>query len=238
LQHIHRRPQDRLRTSIIRPQSFYEYSDEGYLLLDYCEHGSLLDVVNRASEYNLGPSNGGLEEVLAIFFTIELLRVIEGLHSAGFVHGDFKIDNVMLRLDEIPGGSKAWESVYSPSGSGGWAHLGVKVIDFGRSIDMSLFPPSQTFNSDLQTDKYDCIELREPRPWSYQPDYYGLAGIAYCLLFGKYMETNATLRRYHQVDLWTRFFDILLNPTTARDDGSLPITDELGEIRESMEAWL
>lgn len=91
--------------------------------------------------------------------------------------------------------------------------------------------------------------MREMRPWTYQADYYGLASIAYCLLFGKYMETTSyvnedgqktykiqqTLRRYWQTDLWTRFFDLLLNPTHAP---MWPVTPLLAELRHDMEVWL
>ena len=66
--------------------------------------------------------------------------------------------------------------------------------------------------------------MREMRPWTYQADYYGLASIAHCLLFGKYMDTTCyvnddglktykiqqSLRRYWQTDLWTRFFHLML----------------------------
>jgi checkpoint serine/threonine-protein kinase len=32
--------------------------------------------------------------------------------------------------------------------------------------------------------------MRDGRPWSYEADYYGLASICYCMLFGKYISTE------------------------------------------------
>ena len=39
-------------------------------------------------------------------------------------------------------------------------------------------------------------------------------------------------------ELWTRLFDVLLNPTLVRPDGKLPVTDELAALRTEMETWL
>lgn len=66
-----------------------------------------------------------------------------------------------------------------------------------------------------------CIEMRENRPWTYQLDLYGLAGIIHVLLFGKYMdvEKNANgfwmhkthMPRYFNKSLWEKIFKSLLN---------------------------
>jgi len=253
---LHARLSERTRQSVVRPHRLYAFKDESHLLLDYCDQGTLLDAVNHAQEAGIGPSASaatGLEEVVAIFFTIELTRILESFHAASFLHGDFKIDNCLVRLDEVPGGLKGWSSAYKRDGSGGWASKGVRVIDFGRTVDLQAFPPGQTFRTDWTTDKHDCWEMENGEPWSYQPDYYGLACIAHVLLFGKYLETVSSveaasgrmrhsvkepLRRYHQTGLWTRFFDLLLNPCLVREDGSLPITEELAGIKADMETWL
>ena len=129
------------------------------------------------------------------------------------------------------------------------------LIDFGRTIDTRQFPADQRFCADWPTDAKDCPEMRQGLPWTYQPDYFGLAGIIYCLLYGKYFEDNSTIshpgedgeprcklavsfKRYWQVDLWVRLFDLLLNPTLVREDGSLPLCPELGALREEMEEVL
>ena len=45
-------------------------------------------------------------------------------------------------------------------------------------------------------------------------------------------------KRYWQADLWTRLFDVLLNPCLVRPDGALPVTDTLASLRTEMETWL
>ncbi|CAE7180943.1 unnamed protein product [Rhizoctonia solani] len=243
-----------LLSSVIRPRRLYHYQDESFLVMDYCGQGSLLDTVNRSVSCGFSPANTthpGLDELLVMFFTIELLRLISTMHAAGFVHGDLKIDNCLLRTEDVPDEARAWSSKYDPSGEYGWSYKGVRMIDFGRGIDTNLFQPGQTFVGDWPADQRDAVELREGRPWTFQTDYFGLAGIVYCMLFGKYIETvayqdgertkhkiNMTLKRYWQTEIWSTLFDTLLNPTTVRPDGSMPLTAELDELRGKMEQWL
>jgi len=196
--------------SIIRPRELIAFADESYLVLDFAPQGTLLDAVNKASSMGIAPATAGgpsaLDELVAIFFTIELLRVIESLHRSRFIHGDMKIDNCLVRLDAVPGGQSEWSSQYSAQGEGGWRHKGMKLIDFGRGIDLSLFPAGekQKFKADWKVDERDCVEMREDREWSFETDYFGLAGICYCMLFGKYIGTEETVTpeggRWHKIN--------------------------------------
>jgi checkpoint serine/threonine-protein kinase len=251
LRRLHAALPPHLRKSVVVPHALYAFRDESFLILDFCSQGTLLNVVNHASQAGVSQQGACLDEMLVIFFTVELLRLLEGMHSVGFVHGDLKIDNCLLRLEDVPGGSAAWANVYQPSGVGGWSRKGIKLIDFGRTIDTALFPRGQTFVAEWAVDARDCPEMREDRPWTYQPDYFGLAGVVYCMLFGKYIEAASVTRqsdgrlrlstpfkRYWQSDMWTRLFDLLLNPCLVRAGGELPLCRELRELREGMEGWL
>ncbi|KAL1730348.1 hypothetical protein EV714DRAFT_250325 [Schizophyllum commune] len=243
-----------LRPSIVLPHALFAYRDESFLVLEYAPHGTLLSVVNKAANAGFSQQGGMLDELLVIFFTTELLRLLEGMHRAGFIHGDLKIDNVLVRMEDVPGGASKWDGAYSPTGAGGWACKGVKLADFGRAVDTRLFPRSQRFLADWEVKECDCPEIREGRPWTYETDYFGLAGIAYCMLFGKYISPEAVtvvevdgedrrriatpLKRYWQGEMWNQLFDVLLNPRMVREDGELPLCDEIGAIREEMEEWL
>lgn len=246
-----------LRQSIVLPHALYAYRDESFLILDLCPQGTLLDIVNHATQAGVSQQGACLDELLVMFFSIELLRLVEGMHRAGFIHGDLKIDNCLLRLEDVPGGAAALSGIYSPLGEQGWSYKGIKLIDFGRTIETGLFPVGQQFIADWPVDAKDCPEMRENRPWTYQADYYGLAGIVYCLLYGKYIETSSVtmasqmstegsprykistpFKRYWQSSIWSNLFDILLNPGTVRADGRLPLCEELGAVRKEMETWL
>ncbi|KAL5504129.1 BUB1_2 [Sanghuangporus vaninii] len=242
------------RQSVVYPHALYAFRDESYLVLDLCNQGTLLDVVNHAADSGVLHQGACLDELLVMFFSIELLKFVESMHSIGFIHGDLKIDNCLLRLEEVPGGVNAWSGMYQPTGEGGWKYKGIKMIDFGRTIDTRMYPAGQQFIADWKTDVYDCLEMREDRPWTYETDYFGLAGIIYCMLFGKYFDQStiipisstepvrykpaAQFKRYWQSDLWSRLFDLLLNPTLVRPDRSLPLVPELVLFREEMETWL
>jgi checkpoint serine/threonine-protein kinase len=250
LRRLHPTIPPHLRRSVVLPHALFAFRDESYLVMDLCSQGTLLNIVNGANAASLSQAGGTLDELLVMFFAVELLRVVEAMHNAGFIHGDLKIDNCLLRLEDVPGGPAAWSSMYSPTGEDGWSCKGLKLIDFGRTIDTRLFPSGQQFIADWDTDARDCFELREQRPWTYQTDYFGLAGIIYCMLFGKYIEANSVstkegrhkidtpLKRYWQTEIWERLFAILLNPCAVRDDATLPLCSELAEIRGQMEAWL
>ncbi|KAJ5139159.1 uncharacterized protein N7515_004007 [Penicillium bovifimosum] len=225
----------RATDSIVRAHELHVHKRESFLVEDYRGQGTLLDLVNIVRNEAINPthtSEGGLEEVLAMFFAVELFRTVEALHANGVLHGDIKADNCLVRLDdsnphEPP--SKALslldlgaddiafdhrESVhYSPSGSHGWRQKGLALIDFGRGIDMQAFSPTVQFIADWETGAHECNEIREMRPWTHQIDLYGMAGVIHVLLFGKYIEStvvdggNASTRTYRLRESLKRYWD-------------------------------
>lgn len=176
--------------SFLIPHALHLFDDEAYLVEQYLDQGTLLNLVNLAK-----PDPAGvLDEAVAMFFTVELLRTVETMHSVGILHGDLKADNCLVRL---PPAAK-WDPEYHASGAGGWAHKGLCLIDFGRGIDLRQFTPQVQFIADWKTGKADCSEMREMRPWTWQVDYWGMAGVAHSLLFGKYIEDVALDTRHHR----------------------------------------
>ncbi|KAK3724398.1 protein kinase [Vermiconidia calcicola] len=246
----------RAAESIVRAHEMHLFRDECFLVEEYRDQGTLLDLVNTA-RLDSGSGAGGMEEPLAMWLTVELLRTVEALHSKHIIHGDLKGDNVLVRFDD-PGAETDWSPTYFPSGAHGWSSKGICLIDMGRGIDMKQFPPTVAFIADWKTTEADCAEMRELRPWTYQIDYHGLAGIIHSLLFGKYMETigekggtalgqNKTyriregLKRYWQTEIWGEVFHLLLNPLAHLDveEGRrMPVVRGMRACRERMEAWL
>ena len=246
----------RAAESIVRAHEMHLFQDECFLIEEYRDQGTLLDLVNIA---RLETGNGGgLEEALAMWLSIELLRTVEALQAKHLIHGDLKGDNVLVRFDD-PGQETDWSPTYFPSGAHGWSSKGICLIDMGRGIDMKQFVPGVAFIADWKTTDADCAEMRELRPWTYQIDYHGLAGIIHSLLFGKYMETVAekggslgqgatktyrireSLKRYWQTELWTEVFGLLLNPLAhleAEEGRKMPVLRGMRAVRERMESWL
>ncbi|KAJ5585493.1 uncharacterized protein N7459_005293 [Penicillium hispanicum] len=202
----------RATDSIVRAHELHVHQKESFLVEDYRGQGTLLDLVNIIrNEPITGNHNGegGIEESIAMFFSIELLRTVEALHANGILHGDIKADNCLVRLDDAnpdehptkPGSlldlgtdeqaSDDRDSIhYSPNGHYGWRNKGLALIDFGRGVDMHAFSPAVQFIADWETGTHECNEIREMRPWTHQIDLYGVAGTIHVLLFGKYIEST------------------------------------------------
>ncbi|KND90397.1 Checkpoint serine/threonine-protein kinase bub1 [Tolypocladium ophioglossoides CBS 100239] len=246
-------PQHRAAASLSYAHEMHLYQDEAFLFLPFHSHGTLLDVVNL---FRSEPS-AVMDEQLAMFFAIELMRTVEALHSKNVLHGDLKADNCLLRLDSTAC-EQPLATQWKADGTGGWSSRGLVLIDFGRSIDMKAFVSDVGFIADWKTSAQDCAEMREGRPWTWQIDYHGLAGTIHCLLFGKYIETarcdqgglgktgrkykiRETLKRYWQTDLWNDLFEVLLNPGSfleAEEGGQMPVLKSMRSVRKRMEEWL
>jgi checkpoint serine/threonine-protein kinase len=243
--------------SIVKAHEMHLFKDEGFLLIEYRDQGTVLDLVNHAKSVpNTSGTVAVMDELLVMFLAVELLRTTEALHAASLIHGDLKSDNCLIRFD--PTSDHEWLSKYQPDGSDGWSKKGITFIDFGRGIDMKLFHPGVQFIADWKTDQQDCAEMRELRPWTYQVDYHGLAAVIHSMLFGKYIETVAErsgllgggprhykittpLKRYWEKDIWSQLFDVLLNPlqhATNEENGTLPINASLKMCRERMQEHL
>ncbi len=193
----------RALTSITPAHELHLFADECFLIEQYRDQGTLLSLVNAAkTDPSTSTATGGvMDEVLAMFFTVELLRTVEAMHAVGLMHGDLKADNCLLRLDPVPVGDVPscpagqglegdhWSARYHADGSHGWSAKGLALIDFGRGIDMRVFRDGVQFVADWKTGPADCVEMREMRPWTWQVDCFGLAGVVHSMLFGKYIDT-------------------------------------------------
>lgn len=253
----------RASESLIDAYEMHMYPDECFLVEEYRNQGTLLDLVNVSRAEN----GGGMDEKLAMFFTVELLRTVEALHSKGIIHGDLKADNILVRFDTAlsslsasTSADSAWSSQYCRDGTNGWSGKGIALIDFGRGIDLRAFRPDVQFIADWKTCEADCAEMREMRPWTYQVDYHGLASTMHSLLFGKYMEVVAEreqglggagkrkryrvregLKRYWQTEIWAEAFEMLLNSGSGvegEEGGKLPLINGMRAVRGRMEEWL
>ncbi|KAG0479002.1 hypothetical protein HPP92_013721 [Vanilla planifolia] len=214
------------------------FADSSILVTDYLSHGTLQDAMNS----HLVKQNV-MDEVLCIHYTVEMLRMLQTLHSVGLIHGDFKPDNLLVRY--------AREDL-SEDGfinrTGHWGDQGLCLVDWGRGIDLNLFPVGTKFVGDSQTSGFRCVEMQEKQPWMYQVDTYGLCVIVHMMLFGSYMDLQKKakenggyyyqprkpFKRYWRVELWSNLFSSLLNT-----NGSSECDVELLEsLRKPFECYL
>lgn len=244
----------RTMQSVILAHECHLYRDEAFIVLQYSPQGTLLDLINAARNETVkaGKPAEGLDEVVAMWLAVELLRLLEDLHRIGILHGDLKGDNCLVRFDT----SEELVTPYSPDGNYGWNSRGLKLIDFGRGIDTRMFKSNAQFIADWPSCSQDCAEIREARPWKWQIDYHGAAGVIHSLLFGKYIDTVPTIasslgpgqkkdwklkesfKRYWDKDIWGDLFTTLLNPGSVIDEEEMPIQENLKRVRLRMERWL
>lgn len=70
----------------------YIANNGSVLVSEFSKFGTLLAVTNQVKMSTGKP----LIEPLAIFFTIEMLQIVEHLHKCQIIHGDIKPDNFLF----------------------------------------------------------------------------------------------------------------------------------------------
>ncbi|XP_050204461.1 mitotic checkpoint serine/threonine-protein kinase BUB1 isoform X2 [Mercurialis annua] len=222
---LDQRISDEQRSSFGLAHGMHVYSDYSILVSNYLPHGTFHDVIN--SYVVVGKP---MEEVLCIYYTIEMLYILEIIHGAGLIHGDFKPDNLLLRYSREDLTVDGFENRTGP-----WVDQGLCLVDWGKGIDLHLFPNDIKFKGDCRTSGFRCIEMKEDRHWKFQVDTYGLCVIAHMMLHNSYMEVEkkstsdggfvylpkTPFRRYWNVDLWKELFTRLLNSSSLENDKQL-----------------
>ncbi|XP_062189776.1 mitotic checkpoint serine/threonine-protein kinase BUB1-like isoform X2 [Phragmites australis] len=220
-----------MRISNIERPSFgythevHVFSDISVLICDYLPYGTLLDAIN----YHFLLSRN-MDEILCMYYTIEMLNMLETLHSVGIIHGDFKPDNILVCYPR-----EITEDTFR-SETRAEQNQGLCLVDWGRGIDLNLFPTGTEFHGDCGTSGFSCVEMQEERTWTYQADTYGLCAIAHMMLHGTPMSVEKAPRagggyeyqpklpfkRYWNVELWKDLFSTLLNaPSNGSDVAAL-----------------
>ncbi|XP_034211616.1 mitotic checkpoint serine/threonine-protein kinase BUB1 isoform X4 [Prunus dulcis] len=131
--------------------------------------------------------------------------------------------------------------------SGPWHDQGLCLVDWGRGIDMHLFPDNMEFKGDCRTSGFRCVEMQENRPWTFQVDTYGLCVVVHMMLHNSYMEIEKKLspeggyiyqpkssfKRYWNAELWRNLFKKLLNSSPGGNDKKL-----LQDLRETFQDYM
>ncbi|KAK9284607.1 hypothetical protein L1049_023783 [Liquidambar formosana] len=137
---LDKRISEKERSSFGFAHRLHLYSDYSILVADYLSHGTLQDAIN--SYVVIGQN---MEEVLCIYYTIEMLYMLETLHSSGIIHGDFKPDNLLIRYARDDLTEDGFRDRTGP-----WRDQGLCLVDWGRGIDLSLFPDETEFKGDCR----------------------------------------------------------------------------------------
>ncbi|KAH9363333.1 hypothetical protein HPB48_006439 [Haemaphysalis longicornis] len=189
-----------------------------------------LDLVSR---YRSGGKGSGVPECLVLYLALELITAVDQVHTCGVIHADIKPDNVLVQ--DLPS-EAGFLDRFGEAGVNC-----IRLIDFGRAIDMTALPEGTTFNRVIETDGFQSTEMLSGRPWTFQVDWFGVLGCLHVLLFGEYMAVEQLpdgrwaprlrFKRYWQQDLWTRLFSELLNiPSCAEQPDVTPFVLEIKNL--------
>jgi calcium-dependent protein kinase len=73
--------------NIMKLYEFFEDDENCYLVSEFCDQGDLLQKLDKLNYMN---------EIIVKFLMEQILNAVAYLHSKGVIHGDIKLENVML----------------------------------------------------------------------------------------------------------------------------------------------
>ncbi|CAI5729042.1 unnamed protein product [Hyaloperonospora brassicae] len=208
------------------------------LMMEKGHVGTLYDVLNCYKQSGIT-----FPEVLAVHYSIRMLRCIELIHCANVLHGDIKPDNWLM----IPG-RPSLESCTKMEGTdldSVFHASDLHLIDYGRSIDLSLYPEGTVFSGSCHVKGFQCVEMLTQRPWTHQIDTFAFCATVHCMLFGEYMEVKPLrnskssttweivrpFKRYWHVEMWKYIFHALLNVSSCTKQ------PPLSDLRQRLEDY-
>jgi len=86
-----------------------------------------------------------------------MLNILEYLHKCKILHADIKIDNFIV--DKLPDTVEYFELDRTKC---------LVLIDFNRSIDLTLLPNEAEFDAKAENKSLLCCEMKNNRKWTYQ----------------------------------------------------------------------
>lgn len=189
--------------SYIKLDQFMKYKNGCFSTMNYYENGSLLDLINYHVQR---------EEVFPYWFvlylTLEMLNILDYLHKCKIIHADIKADNLLVNM--LPNSIEYFEPHKTKC---------LILIDFNRSIDLTLLPEDSEFDTMAANKSLLCPEMKSNKSWTYQVDFYGILSCIHCLVFKKYLNvmqskghniiTTSFPRHYDKV--YAKMFDTFLN---------------------------
>ena len=180
---IHKRIQFRIETSLKQhyyynfcpPIALLVYQNSSVMCMELGSLGSYISMINAVIEAdNLTADE---TEFLAMYFSAQALKAINVLHAASIIHTDIKTDNWVLQGTDTD-------------------DIKLLLIDFGKAIDLkeiAMTTKSERIGligSTAVTD-FECPEMINNMPWSFQADYFAVVACIHPLLYGESLKIRS-----------------------------------------------
>lgn len=197
---------------------YFKFSSTNVISLEYFKYGTLLNCINLYLE-----KDESFDELVAMYIVLELMKAVKELHRIGIIHCEIRCETLFVNAD-----------CNKPP---------IKLGNFQNAIDVGLFDLrnqvrfKSQFDSDLQDEV--CVAIRSKKPFTFEIDYFGIASVAYALLFMDFISIECThkdgvasgmwtvgksFNKFQYCDLWSRLFEFLIN---ASCDNGEPFTAEM-----------
>ena len=182
-------------------------------------------------------------EPIALFYTIEILRAVDTMHSNCFIHTNIHPTCLLVRNEESEN-TMCWGE-WNADLKNGWIGKGLGLFNFQETIDLSLYPPKTLFMGSPQYPSLvACPDMIANQPWLYQQDAFGIGACIFKMMHGVEMQIvkdsnsgrmvpNKNIPDNWEKSIWTLLFDTLLNP--------MPTTETrfpLAELKQRIEFYL
>ena len=171
----------KLEYAVVQAKSLHMMRNASCLVLPYIKYGSLVDCANLSLHSSFGMEDGGVNEALAAFWTIEMIDIVCALHEIGIVHGDIRAQHFLVRFDkeDVTHSRHGWsggnadglatddeqpdcvQARYRSDGGGGWMEKGLMLVDWTKAIDLKVFKGDQQFIYDSQGFQCDMDGSKE-----------------------------------------------------------------------------
>jgi checkpoint serine/threonine-protein kinase len=91
-----------------------------------------------------------------IYLTLEMLNILNYLHKCKILHADIRVDNFLV--DQLPNSIDYFEAYRTKC---------LLLIDFNRSIDLTMLPTEAEFDAKTENKSLLCCEMKSNKTWTY-----------------------------------------------------------------------